>query len=283
MASLYDDLLSGVNTAANLGTAAYDLYQGIQSDAYAQSMYDLAFGTAAQQDAWASDMANRAQTLYWPLEDLQYQYATEDMNALRPSDVANRNYNIQRRGELLTQAQQLNPTLDQNKVNYINEMTAPVTDLQNRWRDIASADISQSFGQSRANDMRRMGEQGTNPSSRQMLNYNRVMAQDEAAQQAAARTKASRTGEDVGLNRQGAVLNYQAGIPLPTYNTNPSVTASTVGSAMSGTSSTAAGLANSQTQNAQNSYTGAATSLNSLYWNPIMSNYTNALTNKMTA
>ena len=278
MASLYDDLLSGVSTAANLGTAAYDLYQGIQNQAYADKMYDLAFGSAAQQDAWASDMANRAQTLYWPLEDLQYQYATEDINALRPSDVANRDYNVQRRNELLTQAKQLNPTLDANKVSYINTMTAPVDDLRQRWMDIASTNVDQAFDAKRATGLRQMGQAGINPSSGNMLDYNRTMYQDQAAQSANARTKASRDAETEGLSRQATVLNMQAGIPLPTYNTTPSTTASTISSSMGGTGTAAAGLANSLNSNAQQNFTGAATSINSAYWNPITTNYMNSLT-----
>ena len=283
MASLYDDLLSGINTGANLGTAAYDLYQGIQNQSYADKMYDLAFGSAAQQDAWASDMANRAETLYWPLEDKQYQYATEDMTALRPSDVANRDYNIQRRDELLGQARTLNPTLDANKVSYINTMAAPITDLQNRWMDTASTDVSQSFDNKRAAGLRQMGQAGINPSSGNMLDYNRTMTQDQAAQTAAARTKAGRAGEAEGLNRQSTLLNMQAGIPLPQYNINPSVTTSTVSSSMGGTGAAATGLANNMNANAQQNFTGAATSLNSMYWNPITTNYMNSLTNRNNA
>ena len=84
-------------------------------------------------------------------------------------------------------------------------------------------------------------------------------------------------------SRQSQAANFQAGIPLPTYQTTGTVSAGNVTQAQSGSGSTAGAAASSMNNNAQNSFTGASTALNSLYWNPITSNYMNTATSKLAA
>lgn len=272
----------GLNGAINLGTAAYDIYSGIQAQNQANKMYDIVYGTAAQQDAWANQLANRTSTLYWPLEDKQFQYANEDAAALRPSDIANRDYNIQRRAELLDQAKGLNPMLDANKEQLLNTLTTSTPDLQNRLMNEASANVGQAFDASRTAGMRQFGQAGINPSSGAMLDYNRTMDQGQALAQANARTQAARQGEDIGLSRQSQALNYQAGIALPQYQTTPSVSAGQVSSSQQGAGTLAGQAASGLNTSAQNAFTGAATSLNSLYYNPIQKSLTSSLVSKLT-
>lgn len=277
------DLLSsqGLSGAINLGTAAYDIYSGIQAQNQADRMYDIVYGTAAQQDAWAQELSNRTKSLYWPLEEKNFQYATEDINALRPSSVAARDYNIQRSAEQLAQARQLDPLFDANRSSLVNTLTTGTPELQQRLMNEASANVSQAFDQSRTAGMRQFGQAGINPSSGALADYNRTMDQQQALAQATARTQAARSGEDIGLSRQSQALNLQAGIPLPTYQTTPSVSAGNISSAQSGSGTLAGQAAAGLSTNAQNAFTGAATSLNSLYYNPIQKNLTDSFIAKM--
>jgi hypothetical protein len=289
MADLWDDILGGLGTVGSgLGSivgsnafqnltgaaaAGYDIYSGLQQQQQADRMYDLMFGSAAKQDEWAAKMAARTESKYWPLEDLQYQYATEDMGALRPSDTANRDYNIQRRGEQLAQARAINPMLDTTERNLLDTLTESSDDLRNRLSNQAVAGVQQSFDNTRAQDMRRMALSGINPSSGASLDYNRGLATSQAMAEANARTQAATTAEDTALSRQGQALAYRAGIQLPTYQATPSVSAGQVSTSLGSTGSLAAGAANNLNNQAQQSFTGAATALNSMYMRPYTQNY----------
>lgn len=286
---LWDDILSGVDTVGSTigsvvgdkafqnltgaASAGYDIYQGLQTQRQADRMYDLMYGTAAAQDAWANKIAARTEGTYWPLEDLSYKYATEDMNALRPSDTANRDYNITRRGEQLAQAKAINPMLDTTERELLGTLTEDTGDLRNRLAAQGVAGVQQSFDNTRAQDTRRMNLAGINPSSGAALDYNRGLATSQSLAEANARNQAASTAEDTAISRQGQALAYRAGIQLPTYQTTPSVSAGQVSTALSSTGSLAAGAANNLNTQAQNSFTGASTALNSMYMRPYVQNY----------
>lgn len=291
--ALWDDITSGIsgitsglgdvlssntfNTLATLGSTAYDIYSGIQSQNQANKMYDILYGSAAQQDAWAKELSDRTKSAYWPLEDLNLQYAKEDLAALRPTDILKRDYNVQRTQEQINQAKSINPMLDTTERKLLGTLTEDKTDLANRLRDEASSNIAQSFGTARSSDARRMGLLGINPSSGASLDYNRNMSISEAAAQANARTQAARTAEDTALNRQAQALNYRAGIPLSTYNTTPSVSTGDVSSSIKGSGATALGAATAAQSNADSYTRSASAGLTDLYWQPYKSQLRSSL------
>ena len=87
--------------------------------------------------------------------------------------------------------------------------------------------------------------------------------------------------EDTSISRQGQALAYRAGINLPTYQTTPSVQAGNVTTALSATGSMAATAGGQLDNSAQQSFTGAATALNSMYMRPITEKYMSAATARM--
>jgi hypothetical protein len=171
--------------------------------------------------------------------------------------------------------------LDASRTNLLTQLTQNKDDLTQRYMDTASTNVSQAYGSARANQDRDLWMKGINPNSGAAANNDLVSFQTQAAQDAAARTQAARQAENDAISRQSQAANFQAGIPLPTYQTTGTVNPSTVTSAMSGSGSTAGTAANNLNNNAQTAFTGASTALNSLYWNPVTTNYMNSLSSKM--
>jgi len=270
----------GSNWFQNLAGAVstgYDIYQGIQKQKASDRMYDLMYGTAANQDTWANLVKARYVDTYWPYETTQYGYATADQTAMRSSDVAARDYNITRKGQQITQATTINPKLDTAEGSLIDTLVESITNLRTRLANDAITSVNQSFDSTRLQDLRRLNVLGVNPSSGARLIYNRSLATAQALASATARNNAAIIAEDVGISRQGQALAYRAGVPLPTYQTTPSVQAGNVTTALSSTGSMA-GAAGAQLDNsAQQSFTGAATALNSMYMRPFVDRYMNKI------
>jgi len=270
----------GSNWFQNLAGAVstgYDIYQGIQKQKASDRMYDLMYGTAANQDTWANLVKARYTDIYWPYESVQYEYAGADRTAMRDSDVVARDYNIARKYEQVQQAQSINPELDIAERSLIDILVEPVTNLRTRLANDAITSVNQSFDSTRLQDLRRLNVLGVNPSSGARLIYNRSLATAQALASATARNNAAIIAEDVGISRQGQALAYRSGIPLPTYQTTPSVQAGNVTTALSATGSMA-GAAGAQLDNsAQQSFTGAATALNSMYMRPFVDRYMNKI------
>ena len=274
----------GSNWFQNLAGAVstgYDIYQGIQKQQSAQRMYDLMYGTAAKQDTWADLIKTRYSDIYWPYEAVQYDYATADRLALRDSDLAARDYNIARKYQQIQQAGSINPVLDTAELSLINTLVASVDNLRTRLANDAIVGVNQSFDNTRAQDLRRLGTLGVNPSSGARLTYSRALAGSQALASAAARNNAAMIAEDTSISRQGQALAYRAGVTLPTYQTTPSVQAGNVTTALSATGSMAATAGGQLDNSAQQSFTGAATALNSMYMRPITEKYMSAATARM--
>jgi hypothetical protein len=270
----------GSNWFQNLAGAVstgYDIYQGIQKQKASDRMYDLMYGTAANQDIWANLVKDRYVNTYWPYESTQYEYASADRTAMRDSDLVARDYNISRKYEQVQQAQSINPELDTAERSLIDILVEPVTNLRTRLANDAITSVNQSFDSTRLQDLRRLNVLGVNPSSGARLIYNRSLATAQALASATARNNAAIIAEDVGISRQGQALAYRAGIPLPTYQTTPSVQAGNVTTALSSTGSMAGAIGAQLDNSAQQSFTGAATALNSMYMRPFVDRYMNKI------
>lgn len=268
--------VAGSNTFQNvvsLAATGYDIYQGIQKQKAADRMFDLMWGTAATQDAWATEIKTRYTNTYWPLEDSQYSYYSEDLVANRPSDVAARDYNITRKYEQISQAAAINPELDTTERALISTLIDDTATLRARLAADAVLGVNQSFDATRAQDTRRMGVLGINPSSGARLGYTRALAGAQALATATARNNAAIIAEDTAISRQGQALSYRAGVPLPTYQVTPSVQAGNVTTALSSVGSIAAATGAHMDTSAQQSFTGAATALNNMYMRPYVQKY----------
>lgn len=271
----------GSNWFQNLTGAVstgYDIYQGIQKQQSSQRMYDLLYGSAAKQDTWADLIKTRYEDIYWPYEAVQYDYATADRLAMRDSDLAARDYNIARKYQQIQQAGSINPVLDTAEMSLINTLVASVDNLRTRLANDAIVGVNQSFDNTRAQDLRRLGTLGVNPSSGARLTYSRALAGSQALASAAARNNAAMIAEDTSISRQGQALAYRAGISLPTYQTTPSVQAGNVTTALTSVGGMAATAGSQLDNSAQQSFTGAATALNSMYMRPITEQYMSAAT-----
>ncbi len=257
-----------VGNIANIAGGAYDIYNSIQQSNLADKYAQLAFGTAAQQDAYAQAAWNRQQQLYWPLEDLNAQYMMEDLKALRPAYQRQVGYQSERMDQQLAQARDINPILDTTERSLIRKLVQGEDVLAERFMNQASTDVNTAFGQQRAQDTRAMGLAGVNPNSGQFANYMNQMGTAQALTSATARTQAARTAEDTALTRQASALNYAKGAQLPQYQTNPSDAAQYVaGLAPAGNAAT--GLANMYGGNAQNSMNGFWKHLSNLSGNEV--------------
>lgn len=253
---------SDTSNVLNSAGAVYDIYQGYQSGKLADKYANLAFASARMQDAYAQEMWNRYKNLYWPLEDLNIKYQTEDLQTLRPAYQQQVQYQAQRLQEQLAQAKELNPILDDTEKSLIRKLVEGEDVLADRLMSQATADVGAAYGSQREQDMRAMGLAGINPNSGQMQNYMNRMGQSQALAEATARTQASRQAEDLAISRQSQALNYMKGAQLPTYQVTPSVNTGSISSALSGNNYT--GLANMYNKNAQSSWNGANTLLNVL-------------------
>lgn len=257
--------LGGWNTVSNIAQTAgtaYDIYQGFQNQSLANKYADMAFASAEKQDAYAQEMWDRYKNKYWPLEDLNIQYTMEDLQALRPAYKNQVNYQAQRMNEQLDQAKYLNPIIDDTEKSLIRKLVEGEDVLADRLMHQATADVGAAYGSQREQDTRAMGLAGINPNSGQFGNYMNRMGQSQALAEATARTQASRQAEDLAISRQSQALNYAKGAQLPTYQVTPSVNTGSISSALGNNNYT--GLANMFNKNAQDSWNGANTLLNSL-------------------
>lgn len=270
------DAATGPNWFQNLMGAAstsYDIYQGIQRQKSSDRMFDLMYGTAAAQDTWANTVKTRYTDIYWPFETTQYVYSTEDITASRPVDIAARDYSIGRKYQQITQAVYLNPLLDTTEKSLLDVLTDDATELRARLASDAVLSVTQSFDNTRLQDSRRLNVLGVNPSSGARLIYNRALAGAQALATATARNNAAIVAEDAAISRQSQALGYRAGVPLPQYQTTPSVSAGNITTALSSTGSIAGAAGVALDNSAQQAFTGAATSLNSMYMRPYMQKY----------
>lgn len=265
------------NNLAGAAATGYDIYQGIQKQKASDRMYDLMYGTAANQDVWANLVKDRYTSMYWPFEAIQYEYATADRIAMRDIDVASRDYNIARKGQQIAQASIINPELDTAEQQLIDTLIEPVTNLRTRLANAAVTSVNQSFDNTRIQDLRRLNTIGVNPSSGARLMYSRSLANAQALASATARNNAAIIAEDTAISRQGQALAYRAGIQLPTYQTTPTVQAGNVTTALSSTGTIAGAAGASLDNSAQQSFTGAATALSSMYMRPKMDAYMSSI------
>lgn len=249
------------NVAQTAGTV-YDIYNGFQNQKLANKYSDMAFASAQKQDQYAQEMWDRYKSMYWPLEDLNYQYTMEDLQTLRPAYKNQVAYQAQRLNEQLAQAKDINPIIDETEKSLIRKLVEGEDVLADRLMQQATADIGAAYGSQREQDVRAMGLAGINPNSGQMSNYMNRMGQSQALAEATARTQASRQAEDLAISRQSQALNYAKGAQLPTYQVTPSVNTGNISSALAGQPYT--GLSQMYNKNAQDSWNGANTLLNSL-------------------
>jgi hypothetical protein len=269
-----------LSSIANIATSGYDIYKGIQSQQNANRMYDLMYGTATAQDTWAAKVSTRYTDVYWPWETIQYSYASEDREVMRPSDIASRSYNIVRKYQQISQAESMNPIIDNTERNLINKLVEDTETLKYRLANDAVTAVNQSFDSTRIQDNRRLNSIGANPTSGSRLIYSRSLANAQALASATARNNAAMIAEDTAISRHGQALAYRTGVNLPTYQTTPSVQAGNVTTALSSTGSIA-GAAGAQLDNsAQQSFTGAATALSSNAMQPYTEKLMSSLTDK---
>ena len=269
------------SSLANIASSGYDIYQGIQNQQNANRMYDLMYGTAAAQDVWAGLVKTRYTDKYWPWEDLQYTYASEDRTTMRPSDIAARDYTILRKSQQIAQASSINPLLDNTELSLLDDLTESHEDLEARLANDAVTSVNQSFDTTRLQDNRRLNSIGANPSSGALLIYSRSLANAQALACATARNNAAMIAEDTSISRRGQALSYRAGIALPVYQTTPSVQAGNVTTALTGTGSIAGAAGAQLDSSAQQSFTGAATALSSMQMRPYTEKYMTAMTDRL--
>ena len=253
-----------VSKVASTAGAAYDIYSGFKNQNLADQYANLAFASVAKQDEFAQAMWDRYKEKYWPLEDLQVDYTMADIQTLRPAYENQVEYQAQRMEEQLAQAKVLNPILDDTEKSLIRKLVEGEDVLADRLRSQATADVGASYASQREQDVRSMGLAGINPNSGQMQNYMNRMGQSQALAEATARTQASRQAEDIAISRQSQALNYMKGATLPTYQITPSVSTSSLASGLAGITAGFTGLAGTADKNAQASWNGANTLLNTL-------------------
>ena len=259
-----NSLGSILGDVSGIAGTAWDIYSGYQNQQLANQYADLMFASAEKQDEYAQQMWNRYKEKYWPLEDLNIQYTMEDMQTLRPAYQNQVAYQAQRLDEQLDQAKYLNPILDDTEKSLIRKLVEGEDVLADRYMQQATADVGAAYSSQREQDMRAMGLAGINPNSGQMVNYMSNMGRSQALSEATARTQASRQAEDTAISRQSQALNYAKGAQLPTYQVTPSVSTSGIASSLGNLSTSYTGLANMYNKNAQDSWNGANTLLNTL-------------------
>lgn len=250
-----------LKTGALVAGTAYDIYQGYRdSEAAAGAMAD-ASALYDKQSEWLGLQIDRYKDVYWPYEDLQYQYAIEDMLSSRDENVAMRDYWEQRTLEQIDQAKSLNPILDENEKSLIRKLVEGEDVLADRFRSQATADVQAAFSSQRDQDMRAMGLAGVNPNSGQMQNYINRMGAAQALSEAGARTNATRLAEDTALQRQATAMDYSKSAMSPTHSLSQ---ISGAGLSYAGIGSAYGTMANTLGKNAQDSWNGANTLLNTL-------------------
>ena len=267
---LFDDTINNIKssfswenlkTGALVAGTAYDIYQGYKDSSAASEANDSASALYDKQAEWLGLQIDRYKNIYWPYEDLQYQYAIEDMLSARDENIAMRDYWEQRTLEQIDQAKTLNPILDENEKSLIRKLVEGEDVLADRYRSQATADVQSAFGSQREQDMRAMGLAGINPNSGQMQNYMNRMGAAQALSEAGARTSATRLAEDTALQRQATAMDYSKGAMSPTYNLSQISGAGLNYSSLGGSYGS---MASTLGKSAQDSWKGANTLLNVL-------------------
>lgn len=247
----WSDTFSALGTAADLAGTGYDIYQSAQAGKDASAYNDVARQSLELQNAYNMDMYNRTKNVYWPYEDLNYQYATEDIQTLRPLAQAQARYTVDRGLSDIAKQRELDPLYDETEKSLIRKLTEGEDVLKDRLMSQATADIASSYGQQRESDARTMAASGINPNSGQYQNYLNRMGSQQALAEASARTSAGRTAEDLALSRQAQALNYRRGSMLSTYNTTPTIDTGNISSGLGNVTSTAGNLAANASNSAQ--------------------------------
>lgn len=260
----WSDTWSALGTAANVAGAGYDIYQGYQNQQLANKYADIAFSTAEKQDEYAQAMFDRMKNLYWPYEDLNYQYATEDLQTLRPLGQAQAQYAVERGLSDIAQQRELDSVYYDTEKSLIRKLTEGEDVLADRLMQTATANVANAYAQQRESDARKLSASGINPNSGQYANYMNRMGSQQAMAEATARTQASRQAEDLAISRQSQALNYRQGAQLPTYQTTPSVNASNITSGLSSSGSMSGSLYNDTSQQAQLGFSSAYSLLKNL-------------------
>lgn len=154
---------------------------------------------------------------YWPIEEFIAGNYLTDIQAARPFEERMRDYQLGRGDQLIGLANETNPILDESRKSLIRRLTEGEDVLADRYRTQASADITQSFANQKAQQSRNLASMGVNPNSGAWANYSTSMGQSEALAQAAGRTSASRLAEDTSLQRMAQAQNYYTN-PTMQYN-----------------------------------------------------------------
>ena len=267
---LFDDTISSIKnsfswenlkTGALVAGTAYDIYQGYKDSSAASDANADASSLYNKQAEWLGLQIDRYKDVYWPYEDLQYQYAIEDLLSTRDENIAMRDYWEQRTLEQIDQAKSLNPILDENEKSLIRKLVEGEDVLADRYRSQATADVQAAFGSQREQDMRAMGLAGINPNSGQMQNYINRMGAAQALSEAGTRTNATRLAEDTALQRQATAMDYSKSAMSPTHSLSQ---ISGAGLSYAGLGGAYGTMAGTLSKNAQNSWNGANTLLNVL-------------------
>ncbi len=257
------DMLSGIGNLASMG---WDIYQGINAQQSANDYANLSFGSSNQQALYASELWDRLAMNQWPIEDLQSEYAYEDLRLLRDLQEAQRDYGIYKGMQDIELAESLDPMINQAKTSLVTKLAEGEDVLADRMRSQTSADINQAFTQQRADDARRFSSYGINPNSGAMSNYMSQMGIAEALAQAGGRTDATWGAETEAMNRQGQAINYASGIPLSQQQAPASTTStSSILGALGSGASNYANLAGNYEDLSSKYFTGAAYSGKNLY------------------
>lgn len=250
MADLFGNIASGVGSLfgvsegtqstlsglGNLAGGAYGIYRGIQQQGLQDQYMNALLGSTQLSDELLRQQADRAKELYYPIEDLQAQYALEDIEKMRPLQVGQQEYSIGKGTSDIGFAQNVIDPTRYDLLEYLSEGADP-----QKYADIASTDVTQAFSKALDETGRAYARMGINPSSgaaQSLVNQNAI---SRAAATAGARTEAQRLAEDLSIQRKGQALNYWEGIPLTTAQT-PISGAALAGQAASGFQQAASGL-----------------------------------------
>mgnify|MGYP006294878759 CR=1 FL=1 len=208
-------ILSGIGDIGNFALGAYDTYQGFQTQGMANDYLSALYGSQAKSDAIIQEQFDRAKELYWPVEELQAQYAKEDLEKMRPLQQEQQQYAIDKGYDDIAFAQGTVDPTEKDLISFLAEGADP-----QKYMNIASTNIGQSYDQAFNETQRSLAKMGVNPNSGAFQDMARQNLIGKAAAEAGARTDASRMAEDLDIARKGQALNLWSGIPLST-NTSP--------------------------------------------------------------
>lgn len=201
-----------INTLAGIGDiagGAYDLYRGVQNEQRANDYLGNLYASQKKSDSLLQAQADRAKDIFYPIEDLQAEYALEDLKRMRDLQVAQQQYGIDRGEQDIAFAKDVMDPARDNLLEFLASGVEP-----QRYMDIAVTDVNQAFDKSLGETSRAYGRMGINPNSGAMTNLVNQNAVSKAAAQAGARTEANRLAEDLSIARKSQALNAWQGIPL---------------------------------------------------------------------